>query len=63
MSSLPHQVQLGFPGGHMIVCGDDTLAHRLAGELRDVYDEQVVLVVPPLRASHLPPAPAGGRGR
>jgi Trk K+ transport system NAD-binding subunit len=47
----------------MIVCGDDTLAHRLAGELRDVYDEQVVLVVPPLRASHLPPAPLGGRGR
>lgn len=47
----------------MIVCGDDTLAHRLAGELRDVYDEQVVLVVPPLRASHLPPAPTGGRGR
>ena len=46
----------------MIVCGDDTLAHRLADELRDVYGEQVVLVVPPLRASHLPPAPLGGRG-
>lgn len=47
----------------MVVCGDDTLAHRLAGELRDVYGEQVVLVVPPVRASRLPPAPLAGRGR
>ncbi len=32
--------------GHMVVCGDDGLAHRLAAELRDVYRRQVVLVVP-----------------
>ncbi|MFG2719087.1 NAD-binding protein [Streptomyces sp. NPDC048416] len=31
----------------MIVSGDDALAHRLAGELREVYGERVVLVVPP----------------
>ncbi|MFJ2949034.1 NAD-binding protein [Streptomyces sp. NPDC087226] len=31
----------------MVVCGDDGLAHRLAAELREVYREQVVLVVPP----------------
>ncbi|MCZ9338908.1 NAD-binding protein, partial [Streptomyces sp. TRM76130] len=31
----------------MVVCGDDGLAHRLAAELRGVYDEQVTLVVPP----------------
>ncbi|MFD6024597.1 NAD-binding protein [Streptomyces griseoluteus] len=31
----------------MVVCGDDGLAHRLSAELRGVYDEQVVLVVPP----------------
>ncbi|WP_129311885.1 NAD-binding protein [Streptomyces sp. L2] len=31
----------------MVVCGDDGLAHRLAAELRGVYGEQVVLVVPP----------------
>ncbi|MFJ3643991.1 NAD-binding protein [Streptomyces sp. NPDC090108] len=31
----------------MVVCGDDGLAHRLAAELRGVYRERVVLVVPP----------------
>ncbi|MEF9883807.1 NAD-binding protein [Streptomyces sp. P9-A4] len=30
----------------MLVCGDDGLAHRLADELRDVYRQRVVLVVP-----------------
>ncbi|AWW42537.1 MULTISPECIES: NAD-binding protein [Streptomyces] len=30
----------------MVVCGDDGLAHRLAAELRGVYEEQVTLVVP-----------------
>ncbi|WP_159062270.1 hypothetical protein, partial [Streptomyces caniscabiei] len=35
------------PGAHMVVCGDDGLAHRLAAELRTVYREQVTLVVPP----------------
>ncbi|MFE4832593.1 NAD-binding protein [Streptomyces sp. NPDC056672] len=46
----------------MVVCGDDTLAQRLAGELREVYGEQVTLVVPPVRA-HLPAAPLVARGR
>ncbi|MEU2184217.1 NAD-binding protein [Streptomyces thermolilacinus] len=32
--------------GHMVVCGDDALAHRLAHELNDVYRERVTLVVP-----------------
>ncbi|WP_432033942.1 potassium channel family protein [Streptomyces antibioticus] len=32
--------------GHMIVCGDDALAERLAGELTTVYRERVTLVVP-----------------
>ncbi|SDK31215.1 NAD-binding protein [Streptomyces indicus] len=31
----------------MVVCGDDALARRLAGELREVYGERVTLVVPP----------------
>nr|WP_024761351.1 NAD(P)-binding protein [Streptomyces exfoliatus] len=30
----------------MIVCGDDALAHRLAGELHGVYGERVTLLVP-----------------
>ncbi|MFE4367667.1 NAD-binding protein [Streptomyces sp. NPDC056835] len=47
----------------MVVCGDDTLAHRLAGELRDVYGERVTLVIPPVRPSRLPPAPLAGLGR
>ncbi|MFE8018337.1 potassium channel family protein [Streptomyces antibioticus] len=32
--------------GHMIVCGDDALAERLAGELTTVYRERVTLIVP-----------------
>ncbi|WP_254409790.1 TrkA family potassium uptake protein [Streptomyces sp. AC495_CC817] len=44
MSSLPHQMPPR--SGHMIVCGDDGLAHRLSDELRDVYREQVTLVAP-----------------
>ncbi|MEU8618511.1 NAD-binding protein [Streptomyces sp. NPDC048623] len=34
----------------MVVCGDDGLAHRLAIELREVYRQRVVLVVPAERA-------------
>lgn len=53
------------PAGHMLVSGDDALAHRLAGELRDVYRQQVTLLVPPSRSSRTPPAdanaPSGGR--
>ncbi|WP_435975332.1 NAD-binding protein [Streptomyces sp. Qhu_M48] len=30
----------------MIVCGGDALAHRLAGELHEVYGERVTLLVP-----------------
>ncbi|MET9436658.1 NAD-binding protein [Streptomyces sp. NPDC006551] len=40
----------GNPPGHMVVCGDDGLARRLAAELRDVYRQRVVLVVPSERA-------------
>ncbi|MFB7277796.1 potassium channel family protein [Streptomyces hydrogenans] len=45
MSLLPHQ-ENPRADGHMVVCGDDGLAHRLAAELREVYRRQVVLVVP-----------------
>ncbi|CAM5651873.1 potassium transporter TrkA [Streptomyces avidinii] len=47
-----------------MVCGDDGLAHRLAAELRDVYEERVTLVVPTGRETRpgtvRPGAPAGG---
>ncbi len=45
--SVPNQVPPGDGYAHMVVCGDDGLAHRLAAELRGVYREQVTLVVPP----------------
>ncbi|MFB7406841.1 NAD-binding protein [Streptomyces sp. NPDC056202] len=32
--------------GHMVVCGDDALAHRIAAELAGVYRQDVVLVAP-----------------
>jgi Trk K+ transport system NAD-binding subunit len=42
-------------GAHMVVVGDDALAHRLAAELRGVYGEQVTLVVPPAQRGVRPP--------
>ncbi|MFC9913809.1 NAD-binding protein [Streptomyces sp. NPDC127197] len=45
----------------MVVCGDDGLAHRLAAELRGVYEEQVTLVVPP--AGRRVRQPVVGRAR
>ncbi|GEC06357.1 potassium transporter TrkA [Streptomyces spinoverrucosus] len=45
----------------MVVCGDDGLAHRLAAELRGVYEEQVTLVVPP--SERQVPQPVAGRAR
>ncbi|MFD3656773.1 NAD-binding protein [Streptomyces sp. NPDC058620] len=44
---LPQQPQRVPAGGHMVVCGDDTLARRLAVELRYVYGERVTLLLPP----------------
>lgn len=44
--TVPRQNRGGRPAGHMVVCGDDALAHRLAVELQDVYRTHVVLVVP-----------------
>ncbi|MFR9796532.1 potassium channel family protein [Streptomyces sp. MS06] len=38
----------------MVVCGDDALARRLAVELRDVYQERVVLVAPEARGAGAP---------
>ncbi|MFF0745905.1 NAD-binding protein [Streptomyces sp. NPDC004111] len=53
--SLPNQLRGRTPEasrpGQMVVCGDDALARRLAGELCDLYGERVTLVVPPGRRS------------
>ncbi|GAA3895119.1 NAD-binding protein [Streptomyces lacrimifluminis] len=51
----PNGPSTGDPAAHMIVCGDDGLAHRLAHELRNVYGEEVTLVVPPSERNVRPP--------
>ncbi len=60
-SSLPSQMQQPPPTGHMVVCGDDALAERLAAELHTVYRETVTVVVPSARASDATPAGSAGR--
>ncbi|WTS99023.1 NAD-binding protein [Streptomyces sp. NBC_00090] len=53
MAILPHQRSTEVhAGGHMVVCGDDGLAYRLADELREVYRQRVVLVVTGEEAEH-----------
>ncbi|GFM98098.1 potassium transporter TrkA [Streptomyces fulvorobeus] len=47
----------------MVVCGDDTLARRLAVELRYVYGERVTLLVPPGGEPGHPEQPLTQRGR
>ncbi|MCW5252286.1 NAD-binding protein [Streptomyces sp. SHP 1-2] len=65
MGSVPNQSPPPGPADgtdtHLVVCGDDGLAHRLAAELRGVYAEQVTLVVPP--AGPRPRRPMAGRAR
>ncbi|MFI2432671.1 NAD-binding protein [Streptomyces sp. NPDC018693] len=51
MAVIPQPARGLPPLGHMIVCGDDALAERLAAELTTVYRERVTLVVPPARAA------------
>lgn len=63
VSTLPQQPQRSPLGGHMVVCGDDALARRLAVELRYVYGERVTLVLPPGRDARRPELPLTGRAR
>ncbi|MFF4173040.1 NAD-binding protein [Streptomyces sp. NPDC001744] len=60
MSTTPHRPD-GRPGTgrHMVVCGDDALAHRIAAELADVYRQSVTLVVPPPGSGGTAHPPAG----
>ncbi|MFH9394356.1 NAD-binding protein [Streptomyces sp. NPDC017556] len=60
---LPQQPGRPPPAGHMIVCGDDALARRLAVELRYVYGERVTLLLPPGRDANSPETPLTQRGR
>lgn len=60
---LPQQPQRPTISGHMVVCGDDTLARRLAVELRYVYGERVTLLLPPGRDTSRPDLPLTQRAR
>lgn len=60
---LPQQPQRSPFSGHMVVCGDDALAQRLAVELRYVYGERVTLLLPPGPDARRPELPLTGRGR
>ncbi|MFF7360110.1 NAD-binding protein [Streptomyces sp. NPDC008125] len=66
VSSLPQQPQRPqrLPlSGHMVVCGDDALARRLAVELRYVYGERVTLILPPGPDAAQPDLPLNQRAR
>ncbi|MER6105868.1 NAD-binding protein [Streptomyces sp. NPDC001832] len=63
VSTLPQQPQRSPSSGHMVVCGDDALARRLAVELRYVYGERVTLLLPPGRDPRRPELPLTQRGR
>ncbi|WP_069735787.1 MULTISPECIES: NAD(P)-binding protein [unclassified Streptomyces] len=60
---LPQQPGRPPSSGHMIVCGDDALARRLAVELRFIYGERVTLLLPPGRDASGPQTPMTQRGR
>ncbi|NEC23419.1 NAD-binding protein, partial [Streptomyces parvus] len=60
---LPQQPGRPPSSGHMIVCGDDALARRLAVELRFIYGERVTLLLPPGRDANNPETPLTQRGR
>ncbi|MCC8480775.1 NAD-binding protein [Streptomyces globisporus] len=60
---LPQQPGRTPSSGHMIVCGDDALARRLAVELRYIYGERVTLLLPPGRDANSPETPLTQRGR
>ncbi|MEV0913523.1 NAD-binding protein [Streptomyces sp. NPDC049967] len=63
VTPLPQQPQRSPFSGHMVVCGDDALAQRLAVELRYVYGERVTLVLPPGPDPRRPEVALTGRGR
>ncbi|MFJ4855625.1 MULTISPECIES: NAD-binding protein [unclassified Streptomyces] len=63
VTPLPQQPQRSPFSGHMVVCGDDALAQRLAVELRYVYGERVTLVLTPGPDPRRPEVALTGRGR
>ncbi|MEU5209149.1 NAD-binding protein [Streptomyces sp. NPDC020742] len=53
-STLPLRTPFGQRSDHMVICGDDGLAHRLAVTLDAVCGEAVTVVLPSRREGHAP---------
>ncbi|MFD3420093.1 NAD-binding protein [Streptomyces decoyicus] len=53
-STLPLDMSFGQRSQHMVICGDDALAHRLAVTLDAVCGEAVTVVLPSRREGHAP---------
>ncbi|GAB2800207.1 NAD-binding protein [Streptomyces daliensis] len=52
LATMDSSLSRGRPGvhaGHMVVCGDNSLAQRLSRELATVYGQRVTVVLPSLR--------------
>lgn len=62
LSSVPQQSPQTPAGPHMVVCGDDALAHRLAAELADVFRERIALLTPAGSDTLRPGLPGSARG-
>ncbi len=43
--------------GHLLICGDDKLAHQVAKELTTRYRERVTVILPSKRHGHGPQNP------
>ncbi|MYV97166.1 NAD-binding protein, partial [Streptomyces sp. SID3343] len=54
MSTPPHHLTPPPRAGHLVVCGDDALAQRLAYELAHVYGEHVTVLLPSVHRNHGP---------
>lgn len=54
MPGVPSQGRSALLPGHMVICGEDALVHRLAHELAASYRQHVTVVLPSLRHDHGP---------
>lgn len=51
---MPPVTRLRAPGDHLVICGDDRLALRVAEELTYRYHERVTVILPSRRRNHGP---------
>jgi len=51
---MPPVARFGASESHLIICGDDKLAYRVAQELTTRYRERVTVILPSKRHGHGP---------